>query len=111
MIPERRASSKRGGTRQGYSFQLEAEDLERLRAMCIAAEQFHIERARYYRTLRTADQYQNAIKEEEQKARHARATWALLAGVRTAVMRGESPVGPIARDDLMKFLGISSSTS
>ena len=98
-------TGRRVGRIETYSFELDRDDLDAIRSMCMAAEMHHLDRARYYRTLPTASEYATVIEDEERSAVAARSMWALLAGVERAKMEGRTPVGPIERDKLLGFLG------
>lgn len=91
-------------TRSEYSFDLTPDDLDALRSHLLAAQSHHLERARQFRGIPTADQLKNAIAEAEAAAAEARGLWSLLVGVRSARMNGESPVGHVERAELDRFL-------
>ena len=87
-----------------YSFDLAPEQLDALRSHLLAAQSFHLDRARELRGMKTADTLGNAIRQSEAAANEARGLWALLAGVRSARFHGTGPVGHVEADKLLRFL-------
>ncbi len=89
--------------REAFSFVLQGEDLDQLRAALLAAQEHHLDRARHWRR-ESGPGCNEAARDAVQAADRCRRLWALLAGVRCCRCEGSVPVGDVARDDLLAFL-------
>jgi|GEM_PF-5333406 len=89
--------------RESFSFVMEADDLDGLRSALLAAQEYHMERARHWR-LEGGPGRKEAIAQATSAAAQCRGWWALLAGVRSCECQGEVPVGRVPRDELLRFL-------